>query len=341
MTTTTVEEQPQPTGALVPLRHSGEQRLTVAEVVARTRLVQQVMREVMQEGTHYGKIVGSLKPSLWQPGAEQLMVTFQLAPEITIEDLSALPERVHYRVHVRARAIASGLIVGEGVGECSSDEEKYRWRKAVCQQEWNETPADRRRRKWMKGERGPWQIDQVRVEPADIANTVLKMATKRGRVDCAKSSTAASDIFDQDIEDLPEGLDGTDGAAPRTVGTPAAANGKAAAPAAAASPPAGPATANGAPSAAAREPGSDDELPADRLIPVERWEPARAKWHSSGVISERQVKRLIAIGMQSGYSAAEIRAEVQAGCGKTLEEIAAGPPYELICGLFATARPTP
>jgi hypothetical protein len=40
--------------------------------------------------------------------------------------------------------------------------------------------------------------------PADYYNTVLKMAKKRAHVDAVLTATAASDIFTQDVEDMPE-----------------------------------------------------------------------------------------------------------------------------------------
>ena len=49
-------------------------------------------------------------------------------------------------------------------------------------------------------------MQQVRTNPADIANTVLKMAKKRAQIDLTLTATAASDCFTQDVEDLPEEL---------------------------------------------------------------------------------------------------------------------------------------
>jgi len=43
----------------------------------------------------------------------------------------------------------------------------------------------------------------VRTEPADIANTVLKMAEKRAFIDAIRTTTGCSDMFSQDLEDLP------------------------------------------------------------------------------------------------------------------------------------------
>ena len=49
-------------------------------------------------------------------------------------------------------------------------------------------------------------VDQIRTEPADLANTILKMACKRAMIAMTLNVTAASDIFTQDIEDIPEEL---------------------------------------------------------------------------------------------------------------------------------------
>lgn len=176
--------------------------LTAAEVRAQVNLIQEVMKAVMKEGTHFGKVPGcGDKNTLLKPGAEKIMATFKLAADPTPEDLST-PDCVKYRMKVRILTFG-GQFVGAGVGECSTDEEKYKWRKAVCKQEFDATPENQRRVKWDKYGKS---FDQVRTQPADLANTVLKMAKKRALVDAVLTATAASDIFTQDIEDLPEEL---------------------------------------------------------------------------------------------------------------------------------------
>src|SRR5208282_1157277 len=52
----------------------------------------------------------------------------------------------------------------------------------------------------------PTEVKQVRSEHHDLENTILKMACKRAHVAMTLNVTAASDIFTQDIEDLPEHL---------------------------------------------------------------------------------------------------------------------------------------
>ena len=70
----------------------------------------------------------------------------------------------------------TGAFLGDEWGTCSSDEEKYAWRKA-WDDEWNATPVEKRREK-----KGKYRTLQVRTNPADVANTVLAMACKRAQV---------------------------------------------------------------------------------------------------------------------------------------------------------------
>lgn len=179
--------------------------LSAVDIRAQVNLIQEVMKAVMKENEHYGKIPGCQKPSLWKPGAEKLLMTFRIASEPAIEDLSTKDE-ARYRV-TRRGMTAGGMFVGAGIGEASSSEEKYRWRRAVCDEEWQETPEDRRREKWGKHDGKAYKTKQIRTNIADVANTILKMADKRAYVALALNVTAASDIFAQDIEDLPEGMD--------------------------------------------------------------------------------------------------------------------------------------
>lgn len=177
--------------------------LTARQLVSRLAVIQDVMRNVMQDGADYGVIPGTQKPTLYKPGAEKLCVTFRLAPDQPI--IEAVPELtgdVRYRVQVPIRA-ADGSLVAVGVGECSTGEEKYRWRRPVHPAEFQAAAEDQKRQKWTR-EGDKW--DQVRVNPADIANTVLKMAHKRAYVHGVIMATAAGSIFTQDIEDLPDGV---------------------------------------------------------------------------------------------------------------------------------------
>lgn len=176
-----------------------QEPLTAMAIRAQVNLVQEVMQATMQKDVHYGTIPGTPKPTLYKPGAEKLCMTFRIAPSYRVEDLSTA-DVVRYRVTCVGIHQTSGTVMGEGMGECSSNEEKYKWRKAF-DDEFNATPEDKRRIKY-----GKYTAKQVRTEPSDLANTVLKMACKRAQVAMTLNVTAASDIFTQDIEDLPEEL---------------------------------------------------------------------------------------------------------------------------------------
>jgi hypothetical protein len=183
--------------------------LSAVQLKARLAVIQDVMRSVMQKDTDYGVIPGTDKPSLFKPGAEKLCVTFRLsagAPEI-----EAVPEYtgdIRYRVRVPI-STSSGQLIAVGVGECSTGEEKYRWRRPVHVNEYTAAAEDMRREKFQRNG-DVWQ--QVRVNPSDVANTVLKMAHKRAYVHGVIMATAAGAIFTQDIEDLPDGVETNGGA---------------------------------------------------------------------------------------------------------------------------------
>jgi hypothetical protein len=237
-----------------------EAPLTVQEVKANVQLIQQVLREVMKEGTHFGTIPGCDKPSLWKPGAEKILSTFRIASQPTVEDLSTDDEA---RFRVRCAGISSsGIDLGACFGECSSSEEKYRWRTAVCEEEFEATPETHRRIKWKKGRDGGYSIKQVCTEPADMRNTVLKMAIKRAQVGMCLGVTAASDVFTQDLED-------------------------------------------------SDYPPEPDE--GKRQIQPPRSSPTRqqAPQGATGLISEKQSKRLYAIYKQAGLTDEQVKAHLR------------------------------
>lgn len=189
-------------GSLVPDRG----RMAVAEVVQQAMAIQEVMKAVMRENVHYGVIPGTDKPTLYKAGAEKLCLTFHIADEYQSEDLSNA-DAIRYRVTCIGRHQHTGTVLGSGLGEASSSEEKYRWRRAVCKEEFEATPMNMRRMKYgRKSGGGFYTQEQVRTEPADLANTVLKMASKRAKMAMVLNVLAASDAFTQDLEDLSDEL---------------------------------------------------------------------------------------------------------------------------------------
>lgn len=202
--------------------------LSAPQIQAQVNLIQEVMKAVMKDGEHYGKIPGcGDKPSLLKPGAEKLMFTFRLVadPEVEVFDLYHPTVQGHreYRVKVKISSL-NGTYMGGGVGSCSTMENKYRFRggekiatdQKVPTEYWNLKNAHKleEAKQLIGGEGygvmksdGAWVIcelgeKQEHDNPADFYNTCEKMAKKRALVDATLTVTAASDIFTQDIEEL-------------------------------------------------------------------------------------------------------------------------------------------
>lgn len=202
--------------------------LSVEQLVGQVNLIQKVMQAVMKDGEHYGLIPGcGKKPSLLQPGAQKLLVTFRLAPEYQITEKPADNGHREYIVQCTLKTIGSGSFVGQGAGSASTMEGKWRFRVApkkltdrpVPKAYWDLRQSDPKAAQealggkgfsTQKDENGSWMISEGTSEkvehdnPADYYNTVLKMACKRALVAATLTATAASDIFTQDVEELVE-----------------------------------------------------------------------------------------------------------------------------------------
>jgi hypothetical protein len=198
--------------------------ISPARLIEQVTLIQNVMKSVMRDGEHFGKIPGcGDKPSLLKPGAEKLCFTFRMDPEFDIEVIDMGKGHREYRVKCTLFAINSGQRLGSGVGSASTMEGKWRFRtgpvestgRSVPSDYWDQRKSDPVKAQEALGGRGfsTKKIDNVwmivkqgeRIEhdnPADVYNTVLKMGKKRAMVDAVLTCTAASDIFTQDVEEL-------------------------------------------------------------------------------------------------------------------------------------------
>lgn len=207
-----------------------EYAMSVDSVVRQVNLVQEIMKATMKDGEHYGVIPGTNKPSLYKPGAEKLGFTFRLAPEYEVTTLDWPGGHREYQVKCKLRHIPTGTMVGEGVGTCTTLEGKYRYRggekegtgQPVPKEYWNLKSAGKMSEAidliggpgYGVGKiDGKWEIcsigeKQEHDNPADYYNTCEKMAKKRAHVDAILTATAASDIFTQDVEDMPEVIPG-------------------------------------------------------------------------------------------------------------------------------------
>ena len=199
--------------------------LSVVDIKAQVNLIQHVMKEVMQKDQHYGVVPGTgTKPTLLKAGAEKLCLTFRLDPQYEIEQKS---EGNHLTIVSKCTLyhIPSGQRYGSGMGSCSTKESRYAYRIQArkCPQCGKEAiikgkeeygggwlcfkKKDGCGAKFPDGDAAIESQPSGRVPNEDVAdqyNTVLKMANKRSLVAAVLNATAASDIFTQDIEDMPQ-----------------------------------------------------------------------------------------------------------------------------------------
>ena len=191
--------------------------MSVDDVRQQVNLIQNLLSQTMKKDTHYGVIPGcGDKPTLLKAGAEKLALTFRLDLDSEVEVVDMNNGHREYRVKTTASSINSGLRMGSGSGACTTMESKWRFRAEATGEEVPKDYWETRDPNLIGGSQfstrkmgGKWMI-MHKVEhdnPADYYNTCLKMAEKRSKVACVLNVTAASDIFTQDIEDMPEFTD--------------------------------------------------------------------------------------------------------------------------------------
>jgi hypothetical protein len=141
----------------------------VARTMDKIHAFQQVIQQAVKPGHDIGIIPGTDKPTLLKPGAEKIVMMMGLSSRYEIMDKVEDYDKGFFSYNVKCVLSRNEYDICEGVGNCNSRESKY-----------------------------------VKADPYSIANTILKMAKKRAYVDAALSVASLSDIFTQDIEDMPD-----------------------------------------------------------------------------------------------------------------------------------------
>lgn len=205
---------------------NGIDYMPIETMKRQVNLIQQAMKDIMIDGTHFGKIPGcGDKPTLLKPGAEKICLLFRLRASFQVEEKKL--DSWHKEFYVVCSLMAAdGSLVGQGVGSASTMESKHRWRYAEAESTGQAVPkeywalknegrtqemqealggpgfvAKKTEDGWMICKRGDHKVENSDI--ADVYNTVLKMAKKRAHVDATLTATAASDLFTQDLEDIP------------------------------------------------------------------------------------------------------------------------------------------
>lgn len=196
--------------------------MSFEDLSERVKALSQFYNNLMQEGTDYGKIPGTDKPTLYQPGAQLLDAVFGNVPKFDTLASSIFDyEKGFFSYDVKCFLVskATGEVVAEGIGNCNSREEKYRWRNArptclQCGEELRRSKDKPEYYCWVKtggcGATYSTGDDRVtppgRVEnddPYSLLNTLCKMAQKRAHIASTLNATGAGRIFTQDLDEMP------------------------------------------------------------------------------------------------------------------------------------------
>ena len=165
---------------LVPAQTSIEQlEQSFALAVRQRELLEDFVKKRMKEGVHYmsGKVFGSEKPVLLQPGAQ--LILYCHGYTIDFEIIQGPPEGSldydeDYTIVTKAVIRnASGRVVGSAIGSAGS-------------------------RIW-SGRQG--KLVPRAADPEKTMNTALKISQKRALVSACNNSTASSEFFQIDIDE--------------------------------------------------------------------------------------------------------------------------------------------
>lgn len=163
---------------------------------------QAVIQKTLKKGHDYDVIPGTQKPTLLKPGAEKTLMLLGLTSEYEIIEKIEDYDREIFAYTIKCILSRNGTKITEGVGNCNSKEDRYRWR--WVKEEDLPIGADAES---LKKRTNQWNQVQYRIENEEVCsqtNTILKMAKKRAQVDATLTVAALSEVFTQDIEDMRE-----------------------------------------------------------------------------------------------------------------------------------------
>lgn len=208
----------------VPVVAPSEEALSrVTGAIETLKAIRTFVAEELVQGSDYGCIPGTDKPTLLLPGAQKIALYFQTRAVNHVERIELGDGHLEIQVRVELVSRESGTTVAEGYGSCSTMESKYRWRtaKRACPScgvsALARSKAEYGGGWYCNGKAGgcgsKFRADDVRIanqssgrveneDVWDLRNTVLKMALKRGLVAAVLTLSSLADRFTQDVEDI-------------------------------------------------------------------------------------------------------------------------------------------
>lgn len=175
---------------------------TIQGTVQSIALLQGMVKDLLIRDIDYGRIPGTPQDSLWDPGASQIIGSFNCyVGQRRILKLEDNEQKIVVVVEVPIISRATGQEVGSGIGAASTLETKYKYRWVDDPRQWGyddpiiKTFKTKRGKGDQSNETTLYRIPNP--EYSELLNTIVKMASKRAEVDGAESLPGVSSVLRQ------------------------------------------------------------------------------------------------------------------------------------------------
>jgi hypothetical protein len=189
-----------------PAQLIGMPVMNVAQMVERHKQLQQIVKDLMEEGQDFGQIPGTQGKMLFKPGAEKLAIFFGLSPNLQLQEKIERWEGdpffyYRYRCDVSAGHGRGGRVVASCEGSANSNETKWAYVWVEADKKPSEDEIQRLKAlgvgRFRKNEKGQMRWCERVKNPRlfDQVNTIQKIAEKRAIVGAIIFATNATGFF--------------------------------------------------------------------------------------------------------------------------------------------------
>lgn len=174
-------------GKEVAIVESKPQLVKLTDVAIETithniKQAEKLVFNVLEKDIDYGRLPGTPQDSLWDPGASKIHNGFNSYPDYKVLHHVEEDNLISYTIQSLLISRETQMVVGTGIGACSTRETKYKYRWVPDPQNYGYSDEEI---KTLKLKDGKYRITNP--EYGELVNTVAKMAAKRADVDAAQS----------------------------------------------------------------------------------------------------------------------------------------------------------
>jgi hypothetical protein len=156
--------------------------VAIETIAHNIRQSERLVFNVLEKGIDYGRIPGTPQDGLWDPGASKIINAFNAYPDYKVLHHVEEDNLISYTIQSVLTSRDSQMVVGTGIGACSTKETKYKYRWVPDPKNYSYSEEEI---KALKFKDGKYRITNP--EYGELVNTMAKMACKRADVDAAQS----------------------------------------------------------------------------------------------------------------------------------------------------------